>query len=365
MGRVSRRIGGIGLEETGAVVSVLDGLVEERGVDAEPAKAYCNVLAAALGLHPAGHAGTFDDAVVVETALPWRKRMYDEAGPLPQELIDLMAGWLADYHAGKPYNHRPLLIAPDPAVSVDGLRTVIFYVRPRQPFARFAKMAYRVPEEALGPLIWAWYMDPARLAEFDGYRHAEADGVRDILVCTHGTVDVACGKFGFPLYKALRERYHEGTSTRVWRVSHFGGHVFAPTLLDMPTGHYWAYVGAEQADQIAMRTGDVTALAGHYRGWAGAERGFVQAAEWAIWQREGWRWFDYAKQGEIVEADPADNPAWAVVRMGYATPENGTGIYTARVEVRERITTVPSTGTDRVLDYAQYAVTDLAHHSAA
>lgn len=328
-----------------------------------PNRDYCNVVAAQVGLHPAGHARTFDDAVVIETPLPWRKRLYDEVGPLPQEMIDLLAGWLADYHAGKPYNHCPLLIAPDPMTGRPDLRTVIFYERPHQPFARFAKMEYRVPDEALGPLVWAWYRAPELLADFDAYRHAEADTVRDLMVCTHGTVDVACGKFGFPIFQWLREHYHDDTATRVWRVSHFGGHVFAPTLLDMPTGHGWAYVGIAQADQIAKRTSDVKSLRDHYRGWAGAERGFVQAAEWAMWQREGWSWVDFEKQGGIVEIDSAEEPGWAVVRLDYIAPDNRAGHYTARVAVCEQVVTPPSTGAARVQTYVQYAVTDLVHET--
>jgi len=110
---------------------------------------------------------------------------------------------------------------------------------------------------------------------------------------------------------------------RVWRVTHFGGHVFAPTFIDMPTGHYWAYVEREQAKQITERQGDVRPLFGHYRGWAGLGDGFLQALERQLWQQHGWDWFDYAKAGEIVNEDASDDPQWAEVRLRYMTKPDG------------------------------------------
>ena len=151
------------------------------------------------------------------------------------------------------------MVAPDAEYSRPGFRRVIHYTRPDPPFTRYDQREYLVPEGQLGALLWALYETPADLSRFEPYRVAAAN-VRDLLVCTHGTVDVACAKFGYPLYKYLRQQ-HAGDHLRVWRVSHFGGHVFAPTLLDLPTGHLWAYVEAAQADQIAARSGSVASAA--------------------------------------------------------------------------------------------------------
>ena len=82
--------------------------------------------------------------------------------------------------------------------------------------------------------------------------------------CTHGTVDVACARFGYPLYRYLRDGFGgEEGGVRVWRASHFGGHVFAPTLIDLPSGLYWAYVTPAQARPLIERSG--TAGAGFAR----------------------------------------------------------------------------------------------------
>lgn len=322
-------------------------------------KEYCNVLAIQRGLDPAGHADHFDDAIVLETPLPWKSELYEVAGALPQEMIDLHACWLERYRAGQPYNHRSLFIAPDPEYSHKGYRRVLFYTRAKDAFAQFNKVEYLAPEEKLGALVWALYEARHRLGQFECYRTPEMDDVRDILVCTHGTVDVACAKFGYPLYRHLRDAY-ASDRLRVWRVSHFGGHVFAPTLMDMPTAHYWAYVEEAQARQIIERQGDVTALRGHYRGWSGLDYGPLQVAERDLWQREGWAWFDYPKCGEVLAQDTTvEEPSWAEVSVTYTTPTGTEGSYTARVAVTHHIATRSATEQEKSYAYPQYGVTVL------
>ncbi|MBZ0284040.1 MAG: sucrase ferredoxin [Anaerolineae bacterium] len=319
-------------------------------------KAYCNVLALQRGLDPTGYAGHFEDAVLIETRLPWKNQLYHEAGALPQEMIDLLGIWLQRYRDGQPYHHRPLLIAPDSKYSRPDFRRVIYYAHAPGAFAQYDKTEYLVPESELGSLLWSLFEAKDRLFGFDQYRVFEDMG-RDLLVCTHGNIDAACAKFGYPLYNHLRRK----SGVRVWRCSHFGGHVFAPTMIDMPTGHYWAYVGTEQADQIVERCDDVGKLRGHYRGWAGLEDGFLQAAERELWQREGWKWFEFTKTGTVLAQDPnPENPCWAEVRFEYASL-NGTvmGRCEARVEVRAHIETISTTGCPDLYKYPQYVVTHM------
>ncbi len=327
-------------------------------------KEFCNVLAIQRGLDPVGNAGHFDDAVILEAPLPWKRAMYETAGTLPQELLDLMATWLARYRAGAPYNHRPLLVAPDPVYSRKGYRRLMFYTRPEGAFAHYAKCEYLVPEEKLGPLIWALYEARDTLPAFEQYCTPEADTARDILVCTHGTVDVACAKFGYPLYRHLRDTYATD-DLRVWRVSHFGGHLFAPTLIDMPTGHYWAYIEPEQSAQLIARTGDAAVLRGYYRGWSGMGRSFAQVAEREMWQRKGWEWFAYAKAGVVLAQDAnEEDPQWADVQMTYQAPDGTAGVCTMRVTVTHSIETQYSTDSNETHPYPQYAVTMLDSASA-
>ncbi|MCU0480778.1 MAG: sucrase ferredoxin [Anaerolineae bacterium] len=326
-------------------------------------KAYCNQLAIQKGLDPAGYAGNFEDAILIETPLPWRKDMMRQADPLPQQAIDLLMLWLEQYYQGGGYHHRPLVIAPDAEYSIEGYRRVMHYTRPQGMFARYDKTEYLVPTAEMGALIWALYQDRDALMRFAAYRQPKADNIRDILVCTHGTVDAACAKFGYPLYNDLRRHYADD-ALRVWRVSHFGGHVFAPTLIDMPTGHYWAYIEEAQARQIALREGDLPPMRGHYRGWAGLAGGFLQSAERNLWQQHGWAWFDYPKSGEIIAQDPdTEHPEWAEIRIRYQTSDGETVDYEGRVDVARYIETITTTGENNTYQYPQYQVVRLERKS--
>jgi len=322
-------------------------------------KAYCNVMAIEKGLDPVGYAGDFEDLLVIEIPLPWKSSMYSKAGTLPQEILDLFEVWLKNYREGKGYPHRILMVAPDTDYSRPDQRRVMYYTRQPGGFAQFDKTEYAVPIEQMGMLSWALFEAKDSLTEFERYRTPEADSVRDLMVCTHGTVDVACAKFGYPLFKHLRSKY-ASDSLRVWRVSHFGGHVFAPTLMDMPIGHYWAYVEEEQAAQIIQRSGDASQLRGHYRGWAGLESNFLQAAEREMWQCEGWDWFAYPKSGQVITQDDSDpdEPKWGEIQIDYTSPTHQ-GVYRARVEIQKRISLLPSTDYKEEYAYPQYVVTDL------
>ncbi|MGJ3239120.1 MAG: sucrase ferredoxin [Anaerolineae bacterium] len=323
-----------------------------------PTRCFCNLQAIEKGLDPAGYAGNFDDGFAIEMPLPW-KRNYDETG-ISQEISDLLALWLERYKQSGVYGHRPLLIAPDDAYSVDGMRRVLFYTRPDSAlFDTYNKTAYLVPEDQLGALVWAWYENRDTLPDYDAHRQPEDVAVRDLLVCTHGTVDVACAKFGYPLYKHLRDTYQGHEAVRIWRVSHFGGHLFAPTMMDMPKGDYWAHLDADIATQIIERAGDVNAVYGHYRGWAGVSYGFAQAMERACLMREGWDWQGYAKRETIIAQDTGDEPQWADVRIDYRTPQGEQGAYLARVRIHKVIVTNTASNAVKESPYAQYIVDEL------
>lgn len=322
-----------------------------------PARAYCNCLAQERGLDPVGTAAAVEMFVLLETPLPWREDVYDGPGALPEELFKLYDLWAKRFEAGQPYNQYALMIAPDKVYSRPGWRRVLRFYRPPGLKARFERLEYHVPESELGALIWALFEDAEALERLELYRVQNAEAVRDVLVCTHGTVDAACAKFGFPLYRTLREKY-AGDELRVWRVSHFGGHVFAPTLIDMPTGHCWAYLGEAQAAQLATRSGDVGALRSHYRGLSGLPSGFVQAAERELWQRYGWAWFDYLKDGRVIEEGVAgETSRWADVQIEFRSPDGREhGAWRFRVEASHTIETEPSTDSDKPYPYPQYVV---------
>lgn len=326
-------------------------------------KLYCNIAAIDKGLDPVGNARNFEDTLVLEVPLPWKKDIYSTAGALPQEVIDLMKVWLDRYRAGEPYSHGMLMVAQDEKYSVEGHRRVLFYRRSAPMMAAYERVEYLVPTDRMGALAWALYEAPETLEQFALYR-VENSPTRDLMVCTHGTVDAACAKFGYPLYNHLRKN-HDSGDLRVWRVSHFGGHVFAPTLVEMPTGQFWAYVEEAQADAIAQRSGDPRDLYGHYRGLASIGDHFLQAFERELWMQHGFAWFGYCKAGRTLETEQTEEPTWAEVEIRYESPDGRiSGTAQARVEITKRIPVIYATGGKDEYNYEQYTVTAIREKAA-
>ncbi len=328
-------------------------------IDAPAAKPklYCNQLAIEKGVDPIGHAGTFTTTMVIEIPLPWKTNMYDEAGVLPQQVLDLYEVRSERYRAGLGYPHSLLMVASDPNYSLRGYRRIMYYDRPSSDTASYRKVEYSVPEAEFGDAIWALTEAREQLPQYEQYRDPANDATREILVCTHGSVDVACAKFGYPLYNYMRKNL-SSDDLRVWRVSHFGGHLFAPTLIDMPVGHYWAYVEREQADQIVNRTGNPRDLYKHYRGWSGLSSNFLQAAERELWMQYGWDWFSMSKSGTVISEAEGEEPDRATVQVDY-TFQGQSLTYKADVEVHQRISTPYSTGSAETYAYPQYVVKQL------
>jgi hypothetical protein len=333
---------------------------------------FCSVCARQAGLDPSGYAAAHDQVIAVEIPLPWPATMFSDPGTLPPELLEMINILRQEHMQGRPVRIRPLAIAPDPEYSRPSFRRALFYQRPNGSCAAFTQQEYLAPEAEIGMLCWALLRDPAMLPHFEVYREPTG-AVRDLMVCTHGTIDAACGKFGFPLYNLLRERYaaSSGGRLRAWRVTHFGGHVFAPTMIDMPHGSYWAYVGNEEAELLVQRGGDVTRLRDHYRGWSGLAAPFLQVLERELFLHYGWPWLNYHKQGKVLAEDQTGQThyhqghaaTWAEVQIDFAAPDGSLrGSCIARVEESKRVETISSTGDPATYAYPQYAVAWMEIH---
>jgi hypothetical protein len=344
---------------------------------------FCSICAREAGLRPVGHGGqAFDVIIAAEMPLPWPRLLWSDAARLPAEMLAVMEHIRDEYQRTHQVRIRMIGIAPDAEYSQPGMRRVIGWRRPAGPFTRFERTEYLVPEEKLGPLVYELALGEKSevrsqksevgsqksggpgSAPFEQYRLPDAE-VRDLLVCTHGAVDAACSKFGYPAYSQLRRLAAEaGGTLRAWRSTHFGGHVFAPTLIDMPHGSYWAYIEGAEAEILAQRSGDVRRLRGNYRGWTGLPAPFLQVLEHELLMRFGWPWLDYTKAGRVLaqqEAAPSDEhgdstPHWAEVQLDYSAPDGSAGRATARIEIEEHIETPHSSGEDERHPYPQYSI---------
>jgi len=122
-----------------------------------------------------------------------------------------------------------------------------------------------------------------------------------VLLCVQGSHDVCCGSEGVRLADELAS----DPDLIVHRVSHTGGHRFAPTGLTMPDGRMWAALDTEAVSRIMNADGDPAALAQRCRGWWGAETGAAQVAERAVFAREGWA-FNGQDRSVAVEPTPGE-----------------------------------------------------------
>lgn len=304
---------------------------------------FCSDVSQAAGEDPAGTAAFYDLLILLEVPLPWEREIWKSAA-FPPGLYEM--GEAASERGVK---FRFLCVAPNEHSQPNHRRVMIFR-RPPKAMAAYHRLEYLLPPDELTGLI-------GRALEGEELPSGlDAGDVRDLLVCTHGTMDVACAKYGYPIYQRLRQM-GGSRQLRVWRVSHFGGHRFAPTLIDLPEGRWWAHLTPEALSLMVRREGPVEPLHRFYRGWGALATPFEQVLERAILEREGWAWTGLLKQGSVLEQDPEGR--WAQVAIAFRSPDGAhSGVYSGRVEVSHQVMTALATA--RVLEpVRQYRVSSL------
>jgi hypothetical protein len=319
---------------------------------ARPKSRLCSVVSMAGREDPAGCGTPFVGYLGIEVAPPWKHDVTDSFR-FPEALREAVeraqdAGVIGKFTA----------LFPDPVYSREGYARALYLHKPPGPFVTYEKREYAVPEGEIVPLVEALAEGTDGLSSFERYEE-DTSRVRDILVCTHGSHDACCGKFGYPVYEILRYGYAGALKRqlRVWRTSHIGGHRFAPTLIDFPEGRYWGHLEPEALEKLVLRKGPVSELGRFYRGWAGLSGKFEQIAEREIFAREGWEWTRYLKNGKTLEAN--ENEDRAEVRIGYANPSGNAGTYEATVEATGTVMTLCNSGPDPLQEVKQYRVSRL------
>lgn len=136
----------------------------------------------------------------------------------------------------------------------------------------------------------------------------ETSTTRNILVCTHGSHDKCCARYGNPFYFHAMDTISNLhlDNVRIWKSSHFGGHRFAPTAIDFPEGRYYGALEQDAFSSILTRTGDIQCLNKVYRGW-GILPTALQILERELMLSYGWDWFNYKVSGKILEQSLDNN----------------------------------------------------------
>ena len=189
----------------------------------------CSIYSRAIGEDPAGSAPSWQRCLVLEFPKPWKNEVMDSAH-FPAKVSEALAEAEA---AGRTV--RLQCVTPDPEYTAAGHTRMMLFYRQSTPASAFGKIDYAVPSDRAVELATAIIENSHALRKFDRYRD-DTDGVRDILVCTHGSRDTCCATFGFPICQHLRHegRPHMDGRLRVWRSSHLGGHRLYPKIVDLP-----------------------------------------------------------------------------------------------------------------------------------
>lgn len=124
---------------------------------------------------------------------------------------------------------------------------------------------------------------------------------RNILICTHGGFDQCCGKYGTPFYikcNQILDNININEKIEVWESSHFGGHRFAPTMIDFPDGRYYGRMNEDTFTTIINRSGDLNKTISCYRGWAILPK-VAQVVEKQLLLDIGWQWFNASAASHV------------------------------------------------------------------
>ncbi|MGB3514687.1 MAG: sucrase ferredoxin [Microcoleaceae cyanobacterium] len=232
--------------------------------------------------------------VLIECPYPWEYNAFDSRD-LPENLKKLIAE-VEEYKL----SIRFLLITQNQHQK-QNKRKVLIYEKDQEKFINgYQKHEFDVenPEE-IAPVIKKYLEGKISNTEI------RKSKTRDILVCTHGSHDKCCAKYGNPFYMQAKKTISELglENTQIWKASHFGGHRFAPTIIDFPNGRYYGLVNRESFQSILLRTGDIKILNRVYRGW-GILPTCIQVLERELIFRHGWEWFNYKIDCLAINKNP-------------------------------------------------------------
>jgi len=130
-------------------------------------------------------------------------------------------------------------------------------------------------------------------------------GAPRLALCTQGTRDRCCAKFGFAAYRAARKLHDDGRlALAPIECSHLGGDRFAATGIAFPSGSMYGHLDQVDPAQLGEAEADGRILARHYRGRV-FESPLTQIVRAGL-ARDG---FDVTTISDVTIANPEDAPA--------------------------------------------------------
>lgn len=295
-----------------------------------------------------GTAGTAEIYVLVECPPPWTSNALNSKS-IPANLRALVAE--IDETELPVYL---FLIYSDRPHAEGYTRCLIFHQKPG--FSNgYSQKEFSVPNISdVAPALQDY------LAGKLSYENTE-NPTRDILVCTHGSRDKCCAKYGNILYRQALATVSDLSleQVRIWQVSHFGGHRYAPTIADFPEGRYYGRLDQESFTSILTKTGDINSLSRVYRGW-GILPWAAQILERELIIKYGWDWFSYSVAAQILEQN--EDESFNSVQLSFIKPDGVVGVYQAEVvqDKNQVLYLRGSCNNEEASETAQYIVKNLA-----
>ncbi|MCA1594656.1 MAG: hypothetical protein LC754_18905 [Acidobacteria bacterium] len=227
---------------------------------------FCSELSRNASEKTFGTASVGEVWLLVEYTLAWRPRALDESvlSPKIKRHVSRLLKSIP--------RSRVLFIKQGRDCGTD-IRLFVVRSRERSPF---------VVEFSLDSYEQLMEVDIAAAAAGTPGAGGEVTNEPLFLVCTHGRRDKCCAKFGFPLYRSLREKI----GGAVWQSSHIGGDRFAANLVCFPHGLFYAHMTEASSAAIIREYGERRLVLDKYRGRA-CYANPVQAAEFFIRAESG------------------------------------------------------------------------------
>lgn len=267
-----------------------------------------------LAVDPGGTAIRADVLIAAELPLPWPKPVFDH--PALAGVRDAMVT------SARP--SRVLAAVPRDTGALE-------VVRHERIDGGSRRTALRTDLAGLAATVIALLEGDVDQGEPVGEHHPE----REVWICTQGSHDSCCGSDGTRLALDVEERFQDVV---VRRVSHTGGHRFAPTALTLPDGRMWGYLDPDGLAAILRRDGDPASVADRCRGWWGAETGPAQVAERGLLWHTGWTWELAPRWTETVSQ--VDDVTIVDVHAGERPDGSPLASWRSRVGVARQVATI-------------------------
>ena len=299
-----------------------------------------------------GSGSNYQTYVLIECCVPWESEAFNSK-QIPQNLKDLV-----DEVEHSKQKIRFLLINSDRTKCANQRKVLIYDKKNQELFGGYEKHEFNVDSiDKVAEIVKSYLVGEVPDCE------TENKSSRDILVCTHGSHDMCCARYGNPFYaEAVALASELGLDdVRIWKSSHFGGHRMAPTAIDLTDGRYYGNLDRTSFKFILTRTGDIECLNKVYRG-SGVLLSPIQVLERQLIMLYGWDWFNYKIASKIIDSDTKNDAFLAEIIF-----EKADGIYTYRADlVKDETKTVRlkgSCGAKKESEFVKYSVENLHFYS--